>query len=77
MFLPLRYRDTFVGTCFTCTNTAARLQVKGVYINPFFFFKLMFLCLLSGDRGDTCVQCEGSGPPGLPGPEGPKGERGE
>ena len=31
----------------------------------------------SGDRGDTCVQCEAFGPPGLPGLLGPKGEHGE
>lgn len=37
----------------------------------------MSLHPFSGDKGDTCVQCEGYGPPGLLGPPGPKGERGE
>lgn len=52
--------------------TAAGLHSQDIYI----IFS-MFLCLLSGDKGDTCVQCEGFGPPGLPGPQGPKGDRGK
>lgn len=38
---------------------------------------LLKLCWISGDKGDTCFQCESSGPPGFPGPQGPKGEHGE
>lgn len=38
---------------------------------------ILILVWISGDRGDTCFQCESSGPPGLPGSQGPKGEHGE
>lgn len=38
---------------------------------------MLFLQTVSGDKGDTCVQCEGTGTPGLPGSPGPKGDTGE
>lgn len=38
---------------------------------------MLFLQTVSGDKGDTCVQCEGTVTPGLRGPPGPKGDTGE
>lgn len=38
---------------------------------------MLFLQTVSGDKGDTCVQCEGTITPGLRGPPGPKGDTGE
>lgn len=41
------------------------------------FLNCCFCKTVSGDKGDTCVQCEGTSTPGLPGPPGPKGDTGE
>lgn len=40
-------------------------------------FSIIQINIFLGNKGDTCVQCEGSREPGLQGPPGPKGEQGE